>query len=129
MSDKYLISNGGVGVYDIWEHDENGQRVQLIASVKGDTQETFEGLLKIVREMNRLERLITDSVNMARLTDRTNLQHAMLREDIGKGEVSEMNEVPDFDSNYSVQFITVRRTNWNRMVRAFKAVSALVFLP
>ena len=128
MSDKYLASNNGVGVYDIWEHDENGQRVQRIGTVKADTQDSFEGMLKVVSEMNRLERLITDSVNSAHLTDRTHVQHAFLKQNMDGQLVRSMQEVPD-DSERDYHFMTVRKDHWNRMVRVLKELAERFLLP
>ncbi len=128
MSDRYLASNNGVGVYDLWEHDENGQRVRLVSTLKADTQWFFEGMLDTVREMNRLERLVDDSVNHAHLTDRTLVQHALLKRNIGKKEVAEMEttKTPRY-SDHTDAFIVVRRDYWNRMVRTLKEISGIVW--
>jgi hypothetical protein len=120
MSDRYQIERDSCDSY-IWECDENGRHIKRFL----DDQD-------IVDELNRLERLVTDSVNMARLEERTKVQHAMLKQNIKKHNIDSMSVVeegPITDIFVLSQFVTVRRDYWNRMVRALKSISELAFLP
>jgi hypothetical protein len=54
MKNRYNMMSADVGVYDIWLLDDEGQRVKNLCRVWGGTQTHFNGLVTMVREMNRL---------------------------------------------------------------------------
>ncbi len=128
MSDRYSAHPIGGGKYDVTECDENGVPVRIIGTVNAGYQDLFEGLHDIVAELNRLERLVEDSVNMAHLTDRTKVHHAFQKQDMTKALVMSLHEEHE-DQQFTKSIHRLHANQWNRIVRTLKELAEKFLLP
>lgn len=119
MGDRYRIIPRG-DFCDVWLCLDDGDPIRNLG----------EADARVVAELNRLEQLRIESVARERLTNRTHVQHAFLREDLDRKKVEALKEHANpVDPKDGYNYFTVDVDVWNRMVRVLKALAERFPLP
>lgn len=98
MADLYRYANEGNSIVLC---TEDGEPVQVIH--------------ELVAELNRLARLVDETANFVRLTERTKVEHTLKLQNLYPDELKEQTS-----DEFTVVYVTADL--WNRVVRAIKAL-------
>ncbi len=129
MSDRYIVREWAQGGQAIWCCTEEGEPVQV-----------FRDARAVAAELNHLWLLVDQTSSRARMTERTNVQRALLEQNFDRRDIEEMKELPEPPSSFSratdhiagciatepPPFAYVEVSHQNRLVRALKAIAAAV---
>lgn len=113
MGDRYRIIPRG-HFRDVWFCLDDGDPIRNLG----------EADARVVAELNRLEQLVTDSVNRAHIAERTRVGLAFAQEDFDRKKVEALKEHANpVDPKDGYNYFTVDVDVWNRMVRVLKALA------